>query len=124
MKIVFSSQRREMLLFLATNMAAVTSRSVGDHVPFSFLELSYSRKPFDSEQKNESKRSSRRGQELTFLTYAYDLKCFVLYVMRNGHVEYFVLTGDARMVPTTYLRTMVSTTESFEKTARIFSGYL
>ena len=78
-----------MLLFLTSNMAAVTSRSAGDDVPFSFLELSCSRKPFDSEQKNESKRSSRNGQELTFLTYAYDLKCFVLYVTRNGHVELF-----------------------------------
>ena len=70
--------------------AAATSRSAGDHVPeFSFLELSYSRKPFDSEHNDESKRSSRHEQELTFLTYAYDLKCFVLYVTRNGHMELF-----------------------------------
>ena len=65
--------------------AAVTSRSAGDHVPFSFLELSYSRKPFDSEHNNESKRSSRHEQELTFFTYAYDLKCFVLYVTMWPH---------------------------------------
>ena len=64
---------------------AVTSRSAGDHVPFSFLELSYSRKPFDSEHNNESKRSSRHEQELTFFTYAYDLKCFVLYVTMWPH---------------------------------------
>ena len=87
MKIEFSSQRIEMLLFLTNNMAAVTSRSAGDDVPFSSLELCYSRSPFDSEQKNESKRSSRHEQELTFLTY--DLKCFVLYVTRNGHMELF-----------------------------------
>ena len=35
MKMEFSSQRREMLLFLTTNMAAVTSRAnqqlIGDH---------------------------------------------------------------------------------------------
>ena len=39
--------------------------------------------------------------------------------------NYFVLTGDARMVPKTvkaYQRTMVSTAESFEKTARIFQA--
>ena len=56
-------------------------------VPFSSLNLSYSRSPFDSEQKNESKRSSRHEQELTFLTY--DLKCFVLYVTRNVQMELF-----------------------------------
>ena len=89
MKIEFSSQRRKMCLFLTANMAAVTSRSAGDDASFSSLELSCSRSPFDSEYNNESKRSSRHEQKLTFLTYAYDLKCFVLYVTRNGHMELF-----------------------------------
>ena len=44
-----------MCLFLTANMAAVTSRSAGDDASFSSLELSYSRSPFDSEQKNELK---------------------------------------------------------------------
>ena len=70
-------------------MAAVTSRSAGYDVPFSSMELSCSRSPFYSEQKNESKMSSRHEQELTFLTYAYGLKCFVFYVTRNGHMELF-----------------------------------
>ena len=40
MKIEFSFQRREMLLFLTTNMAAVTSRANQQYVS-SFLFLSY-----------------------------------------------------------------------------------
>ena len=78
-----------MCLFLTTNMAVVTSRSAGDDASFSSLGLSCSRSPFDSEHNNESKRPSRHEQKLTFLTYAYDLKCFVLYVTRNGHMELF-----------------------------------
>ena len=38
MKIQFSSQRREMLLFLTTNMAAVTSRVNRQYATFAFVK--------------------------------------------------------------------------------------
>ena len=100
-----------------------SNSSARDHVPFSSLELSYSRKPFDLGHNNESKRSSRHAiieQELTFLTY--DLNCFVLYEARNaGHMELFP-TNWGYNYGTNNLLTLSSSAESLEKTATIFKA--
>ena len=44
MKIEFSSQRREMLLFLTTNMAAVTSRANQQYGDYAYATTQVCRK--------------------------------------------------------------------------------
>ena len=103
-----------------------SNSSARDHVPFSSLELSYSRKPFDSEHNNESKRSSRHAiieQELTFLTY--DLKCFVLYEARNaGHMELFHTNLGYKKGTNNLLTSHFVIGRILWKNCKDFSGYL
>ena len=48
MKIEFSSQRREMLLFLTTNMAAVTSRANQQYFEIVYMKQSYTVRAYKS----------------------------------------------------------------------------